>query len=134
MREKAKALGIEERVHFLGFRDDVPRLMRLSDVVVHASVAAEPFGRMIVEGMLAKSPVVAGRAGGALEIVEDGVTGLLVPPGDPESLSGVLAGLLQNPSTSQALAEAGYTAARKRFSLAAMLEGVERQVREVAGR
>ncbi len=134
LREKAKALGIEERVHFLGFRDDVPRLMRLSDVVVHASVAAEPFGRMIVEGMLAKSPVVAGRAGGALEIVEDGVTGLLVPPGDPESLSGVLAGLLANPSRSRTLAEAGYAVARKRFSLAAMLEGVERQVREVAGR
>ena len=134
LREKAEALGIAERVHFLGFRDDVPRLMRSSDVVVHTSVAAEPFGRMIVEGMLAERPVVAGRAGGALEILDHDATGLLFPPGDPAALADTLAGLLADPARSRALAEAGYAAATERFSLSAMLKGVERQVREVAGR
>lgn len=129
LRRRASSLGVEDRAHFLGFREDVPRLMRLSDVVVHASTAPEPFGRMIVEGMLARKPVVASRAGGALEIVEDGVSGLLVPPGDAEALAEALSGLLADPPRGEALAERGYAAAVERFSLGAMMEGVEREVR-----
>jgi glycosyltransferase involved in cell wall biosynthesis len=132
LRDQAKTLGLADRVHFLGFRKDIPQLMRLSDVVVHTSTAPEPFGRMIVEGMLARRPVVASRAGGATEIVEDGVSGALVTPGDPQALSGVLADLLSNPAMARALAEAGRAAAAERFSLRTMLEGVERQIREVA--
>ena len=85
LRVRARSLGVADRVHFLGFRKDVPRLMRLSDVVVHTSTAPEPFGRMIVEGMMADKPVVASRAGGATEIIEDKVNGYLVPPGNPGS-------------------------------------------------
>lgn len=129
LRRRASSLGVQDRVHFLGFREDVPRLMRLSDVVVHASTAPEPFGRMIVEGMLARRPVVASRAGGALEIVEDGVNGLLVPPGDAEALAEALSGLLAAPPRGEALAERGYAAAAERFSLGTMMEGVEREIR-----
>ena len=70
-------LGIAGRVHFLGFRRDIPRLMRMMDVIVHASTAPEPFGRVLVEAMLASTPLIASRAGGALEIVQDGVTAAL---------------------------------------------------------
>jgi glycosyltransferase involved in cell wall biosynthesis len=134
LRERAEELGVADRVHFLGFREDVPRLMRLSDVVVHASVTSEPFGRMIVEGMLALRPVVASRAGGTAEIVEDGVSGILVPPGDASALSNALAGLLADPSKGCALAEAGRAVALERFSLEAMLEGVAQHIREVTSR
>jgi glycosyltransferase involved in cell wall biosynthesis len=105
--------------------------MQLSDVVVHTSVASEPFGRMIVEGMLARRPVVASRAGGAKEIVEDGVNGVLVSAGDPKVLADALADLLANPLKARALAMTGYKTASERFSLQAMLEGVDRQIREV---
>ena len=131
LREQAKTLGVATRAHFLGFRRDVPRLMRLSDVVVHTSIASEPFGRVIVEGMLARRPVVATRAGGVMEIIEDGVSGALVPPGDAKVLTEVLAGLLANPTKARALAEAGYSVALERFSPRAMLEGVAQQIEQV---
>ncbi len=131
LRRRVKLLGLADRVHFLGFRNDVPRLMRLSDVVVHTSTAPEPFGRMIVEGMMAGRPVVASRAGGAMEIIEDGVNGCLVPPGDAAALGETLAGLLKNPISRRTLAKAGHATASERFSLHAMLERVDRQVEEV---
>lgn len=131
LHDLSETLGITDRVHFAGFRQDVPRLMRLSDVVAHTSVAPEPFGRVIVEGMLARRPVVASRAGGVTEIVEDGVNGLLVSPGDPEALAGALASLVASPSRGRSLAASGYATASSRFSLRAMLEGVEQQIKEV---
>lgn len=132
LRERSKALGVEDRVHFVGFRRDIPQLMRLSDVVVHTSVAPEPFGRVIVEGMLARRPVVATRAGGAVEIIEDEVSGILVPPGDAKALARVLKDLLADHERSRVLAEAGHAAALERFSLQAMLKGVAQQLQEVA--
>jgi glycosyltransferase involved in cell wall biosynthesis len=130
LRKRAKALKIADRVHFLGFRQDIPQLMRLSDVVVHTSIAPEPFGRVIVEGMLARRPVVATRAGGTAEIIEDGVSGVLVPPGNAKALATALAELLADPSRGRALARAGYAAALERFSLRAMLEGIEEQLQQ----
>lgn len=134
LREQAVGRGVADRVHFLGFREDVPGLMRLSNVVVHASVAPEPFGRMIVEGMLARRPVVASRSGGATEIVEDGVSGALVPPGDPGALAAALNDLLANAPKSRAMAATGYANALDRFSLQAMIDGVNGQIQEVVGR
>ena len=64
LRTVVEDLGLSDRVHFLGFRRDVPAVMAACDVVVHASTAPEPFGRVIVEGMLAHRPVIATDAGG----------------------------------------------------------------------
>jgi glycosyltransferase involved in cell wall biosynthesis len=75
--------------------------------------------------------VVATRAGGVLEIIDDGRTGVLVPPGDARALATALTGLLADPARARTLAEAGRAAAVRRFSLQAMLDGVERQIREV---
>jgi glycosyltransferase involved in cell wall biosynthesis len=130
LRQQAKALDVADRAHFLGFRRDIPSLMRLSDIVVHTSVAPEPFGRVIVEGMLARRPVVAARAGGAAEIVDDGVSGALVAPGDANALAAALTDLLVNPAKAQALAEAGYKMALERFSLRSMLENLEQQMQQ----
>lgn len=132
LRRRSKALGVEDRAHFVGYRQDIARLMRLSDLVVHTSVAPEPFGRVIVEGMLARKPVVATRAGGAVEIIDDEVNGILVPPGDEKALAGAIGSLLRDHVKAQALARAGQEKALERFSVRAMLEGVEQQVQEVA--
>ncbi|MGB3681947.1 MAG: glycosyltransferase family 4 protein [Rubrobacteraceae bacterium] len=132
LRRRSKDLGVEDRVHFAGFRRDIPQLMCLSDVITHTSVSPEPFGRVIVEGMLARSPVVATRAGGTVEIVDDEVSGILVPPGDPEALAKALSDLLDNPDKARELAEAGRVVALERFSLQGMLDGVAQQLQEVA--
>ncbi|EGD04421.1 glycosyl transferase, group 1, partial [Burkholderia sp. TJI49] len=85
--------GMDERVHFVGFQRDIAACMKAVDVVAHTSITPEPFGRVIVEGMLARRPVVAARAGGVIEIVEHGDNGLLCEPGDARALADALAAL-----------------------------------------
>ena len=125
LREQAAALGLQDRVHFAGFRTDVPALMAACDIVVHTSVAPEPFGRVIVEGMLAGRPVVATRAGGALEIIDDGHTGCLVPPDNVSALAATLAPLLEDPARRRALGQQGREYAQRAFSPEQMRAGVE---------
>jgi glycosyltransferase involved in cell wall biosynthesis len=116
LHQQVKALGIEDRVHFLGFQSDIPRAMRAMDVIVHASTAPEPFGRVIVEGMLAERPVIGTRAGGVTEIIDDGKTGLLVPPGDAQALYDAIASLQANPPLASRLARAGTEKALAEFT------------------
>jgi len=134
LREQAVALDVADRAHFLGFRQDIPLLMSAVDMVVHTAVEAEPFGRVLVEGMLARKPVVATRGGGTPEIIENDVSGLLVPPSDVKALVAAIGGLLANPASAQKLAEAGHAVALQRFSLEALLAGVTRQVDDVLAR
>ena len=107
--------GMASRVHFLGFREDVAACMRAVDVVAHTSIAPEPFGRVIVEGMLAKRPVVAMRAGGVTEIVEDETSGLLCEPDSASALAEAFSRLRTDSALSRRLVENGYDVARRRF-------------------
>jgi glycosyltransferase involved in cell wall biosynthesis len=132
LRARARSSSLARRVHMLGARDDVPRLLAACDVVVHASVLAEPFGRVVVEAMLAGRPVVATRAGGVPEVVTDGETGVLVPPGDARALGDALDALRHDAMRAAALARRGSAHARQRFSRDAMLAGVRRVLEEVA--
>ncbi len=86
LRTLAANVGITGRVIFLGQRCDVPKLMRAVDIVIHPSVDPEPFGRTLVEAMLAGTPVIATDAGASAEILAGGEAGTLVPPGDADAL------------------------------------------------
>ena len=132
LRGRAELPSFAGRVHMLGARDDVPRLLSACDVVVHASVLAEPFGRVIVEAMLASRPVIATRTGGVPEVVTDGETGVLVPPGDARVLGEALEALRRDATRSATLARRGAVHARACFSRDAMLAGVRRVIDEVA--
>lgn len=137
LKEQAVALGIGERVRFLGEREEVPALLRASDLVVHCAVEAEPFGRVVVEGMLARRPVIASDAGGVREIITDGLTGWLVKPGDPVALAARVRAVRELAATERdAVCARARADAESRFSLAAMIGGVERAVGRVvsAGR
>ncbi|WP_144153526.1 glycosyltransferase family 4 protein [Paraburkholderia sp. BCC1885] len=123
-----------ERVHFLGFQHDIAACMRAVDAVAHTSITPEPFGRVIVEGMLAQRPVVAARAGGVLEIIEDGINGVLCEPGDAHALADVLAELRSDTALRERLVTGGYETAIARFGTAAYVAGVERILKDVAGR
>ena len=112
----ARDLGITSRTVFTGFRRDIPELIQLLDVVVHASVKPEPFGRVIAEGMAMGKPVVAAMNGGPLEIIEDGRTGFLVPPGDPEKLAHRIIELLKDLSRAEAVGRQAQRDAAVRFS------------------
>jgi glycosyltransferase involved in cell wall biosynthesis len=132
LRRRSVELGVGDRVRLLEHRDDVPELMRLVDVVLHTPVAPEPFGRVIVEGMLARRPVVASNAGGAPEIIEDGVSGILVPPADVDGFAAAVSALLHDPEHARAIAEAGFAHASTRFTLESMLAALACHVDEVA--
>lgn len=128
LRADIAAAGLEDRVRLLGFRRDVPSLMKAVDVVAHTSTAAEPFGRVIVEGMVAGKPVVAMRAGGAMELIRDGETGLLVPPGDAAALADALRQLLADPTRAARLAERGEAEARATFGVRDYVLNIERAI------
>lgn len=113
----AEEPALHGRVHFAGFRKDTHAFFQAADVVVHASIVAEPFGRVIVEGMLAARPVIATQAGGAAEIIQHEQTGLLVPPGDVAALAAALQRLKGSPTLAQALAQAGQQQARTTYRL-----------------
>lgn len=134
LREHVVRNGLEGRVHFLGFQHDVVACMVAVDVVVHTSIAPEPFGRVIVEGMLARRPVVAAAAGGVLEIVDDGVNGLLCAPGDAVALASALAKLHGDHGLRMRLATNGYETARTKFGSVSYVSEVERILKAVVGR
>ncbi len=121
-----------DRVHFLGFQHDIPACMCAVDAVVHTSITPEPFGRVIVEGMLAQRPVVAARAGGVLEIVDDYENGMLCTPGDAHALADALAELRSNDELRARLVKNGYKTALSRFGTDTYVGSVERILRRVA--
>jgi glycosyltransferase involved in cell wall biosynthesis len=117
IRRQVQDLGVAERVEFLGFRDDVPAVLAQSSVVVHASTHGEPFGQVVIEGMAAGKPVVATDGGALPEIIEDGVTGLLVPMGDAEAMAEAIERLLSDPVAARTMGLAGQTRVRECFTL-----------------
>jgi glycosyltransferase involved in cell wall biosynthesis len=131
-RAQAETLGVAHRVHFAGNRSDVPRLMKGCDVVAHTSTAPEPFGRVIVEGMLAGVPVVATRGGGALEIVRDGETGFLVNPGDACSLAHAIQFILAHPEVARAMTETAHDDVLDRFTVGVMIDRLNRVIQRTA--
>ncbi|MDQ4039116.1 MAG: glycosyltransferase family 4 protein [Actinomycetota bacterium] len=90
LRGQAKRLGIADRVEFCGFREDIWPELAASDVLVHCSRTAEPFGQVVIEGLGAGLAVIASDAGGPAEILTDGVDGVLVPPGDARALGAAM--------------------------------------------
>lgn len=98
---------LEQKLILTGYRKDVPSLMQLMDVVVHASIKSEPFGMVLIEGMAMGKPIVATRMGGPLDIVEDGKTGFLVKPGDIEEMANAVERLLKEKTLAGAMGRNG---------------------------
>lgn len=101
----ARRLGIEDRIEFLGNRYDVPDLVKKMDVLVAPAVGEEAFGRVIIEAGACGVPVIASRIGGIVDIVEDGIDGLLVPAGDVVALAEAVADVLRNPDKARRMAQ-----------------------------
>jgi glycosyltransferase involved in cell wall biosynthesis/GT2 family glycosyltransferase len=104
-------LGLADRVTRTGFRDDVEAVLAAVDCLVHASVIAEPFGQVVVEGMAMGLPVIAA-TGGPSEVITDGVDGLLYPPGDTAALAGLLRRVADDPALRRTLGDAARRRAR----------------------
>lgn len=123
----AAELGLSERVVFTGYRPGIPALLPALDVLVHCSLKPEPFGRVIIEGMAAGVPVVGAADGAVPEIIEDGRSGLLAPPGDADALALAVGRLLDDPQ----LAESIRAAARRRVHDLFAVEVHVRRIQDV---
>jgi len=115
LRNEQRALGLEGSVAFLGFRTDVLELLRAADFFCLPSLS-EGLGTSILEAMAAGLPVVATRTGGVPEIVEEGRTGILVPPSDPAALAEAMVDLASRPALRASMGALGRERA-ERFSV-----------------
>jgi len=116
--------GLNNNVIFTGFRNDIEDVVSTMDVIIHASINPEPFGRVILEGMALGKPVIATDIGGVPEFVQHGVTGQLVPPRDPKALADAIVELLRDRLRRDRLGNNGRLAVLQRFT-------VQRHVQEV---
>jgi glycosyltransferase involved in cell wall biosynthesis len=124
LEAQARELRIAHRVVFTGRRDDVPAVTAALDVAVLPSYR-EAQGLSVLEAMALSRPVVASNVGGIPEMIEDGVTGLLVPPHDAETLAGAITRLLRDHPYADTLARAGHDLVHDRFCIELMVEAIQ---------
>jgi len=133
--DRARALGLADRVHRLGYITEPERLVsayREARMLVLPS-EYEAFGLVLLEAMAQATPVVASRVGGIPEVVEDGRSGQLVPPNDPAALAEAILRLWHDPALGRRLGEAARTGVVPRYTWEALADRLDRIYREVTG-
>lgn len=125
IKKEIRVKNLEARVTYLGFREDIPRIMAALDVFVLPSILPDSFPTVILEAMAAGKAVVATRSGGASEIVLDGETGFLIPVGDVEKGIQALEKLIQAPELLQKFGDTGRKRVLSKFSLEAFEEKIK---------
>jgi glycosyltransferase involved in cell wall biosynthesis len=131
IRDLVIQLKLQNSVQFLGFRKDVPRIMRALDVSVLSSTR-EPFGQVLLEAMAAGTPVIATSVEGPLEIIQHGDTGLLFEPGCDEALTKALLGIHDNKKRAMQLAHNALIRVRKEYDFERSIERLEAIYQEKA--
>lgn len=123
--------SFRDRFVFTGYQEDVEPYYCAMDLVVHASIEPEPFGMVVPEGMAARKAVIATDAGGPREVIQSGVDGLLVPPGDVSAMGKAIEALADDPDAREAMGVRAYEKVVSRFSsekIASNLNDVYRKV------
>jgi glycosyltransferase involved in cell wall biosynthesis len=134
--ERVRALGLEHRFRFLGFRRDAPHLIPMFDIAAVPS-HQEPLGNATLEAMASSLPGVGSRVGGIPEMIVEGETGFLIPPQDAASLASALRGLIEDAALRTRLGTSGRSRAESMFSVAAhvaRVQGVYDEILAQSGR
>jgi len=130
LKQKIVDKNLKDHVSYLGYRTDVPDLMKAMDIFVLPSIFQDPFPTVVLEAMAAALPVVATDSGGSVEMVIDGETGFLIPVGNVELAAEVLEKLIINPELRLEFGKAG----RKRVLAEYSLEAFEDKMKSVYGK
>jgi glycosyltransferase involved in cell wall biosynthesis len=125
VERQARALGLSDRVIFTGWRRDLPSIYADLDVL---AVTSNNEGTPVsaIEAMASACPVVATRVGGLPDLIREGETGLLVPPGDAPAVAAAIVRLLRQPADARRLGQAGQAAVRERFAVQRLISDMER--------
>ncbi len=115
LQRQATALGVAERVRWLGWQQDVGGLYAACDVFACPS-RAEPLGNVVIEAWAFDAPVVATAVAGPMSLIDDGVSGVLVPPEDADAMAAAIAALVADPGKADALRGAGREAYARSFT------------------
>ena len=132
LERSARQLGIAERCHFLGHRLDAPAILARASIAVSASYA-EGISNAILEGMAARLPLVATAVGGSPELVRDGATGFLVPPGAPAPLARRLVELLASAPRRRRMGERGRRVVEREFGIDQMRRSYDALYEDLTG-
>ena len=126
--------GIEKYVIMTGFRNDIPEIMAVLDVFVLPSYASEATSQVIPQALAMSKPIVATNVGGLPEIIEDSVTGLLVPPKNPEAISNAIIWMIKHPDKAKEMAMEGRNKILKCFTFQGMIEQTTEVYESVLGK
>jgi glycosyltransferase involved in cell wall biosynthesis len=117
IRKYVDEAGMTHRFILAGYRRNVEDFYAAMNIVVHASIAPEPFGMVVPEAMAASRPVIASKAGGPLEVVDHGIDGLLFEPGNTEALTEAVLRLARDPALCESMAASGREKVLNRLSI-----------------
>jgi len=126
LKALARRLGLERDIIFTGFREDVRTIMAISSIIVQPSNKPDPFPMVILEAMAAAKPIVASNIGGIPEMVEDGKTGLLIPPNEPEALAQAILKLLKDREDAERMGRAAFDLVKEKFTLEKFIRELEK--------
>ncbi len=131
LKKMIQKLNLQKKVFIRSDKDkNIPQIMAASDIIVHASLRPEPFGLVIIEAMAMQKPVIASKLGGPLEIISDGVDGLLVEPGNPRILASAISMLLQDQKRAREIGINARKKVVKRFDLKGYASSLDRIFKE----
>jgi len=125
LKKLVKEKRLTNEAIFLGFRSDVPEIIASLDIFVLASLT-EPFGKVVVEAMAMKKPVVATRVGGVPEIIEHSKSGILIPPGDATTLAEAIIKVAKDENRARRIGVEGRRTVMRKFNLGSFLQRFER--------
>ncbi len=125
LEKEVAELGLQERIRFLGIRDDVSAILGAADIFVLPSIAGEGLPNVILEAMACSKPVIACDVGGSAEAVKDGVNGFVVPPRNADALADALQRLLADPELIKKFSASSRRIAEEEFSLQKQVRNFE---------
>ncbi len=117
LKEGVARRGLTDHIIFTGQRNDIPRLMKAMDILVHASLKPDPYPGVVLEAMLMGRPIIASNQGGPAEALDDGQTGFLCPPGDVEALADKILELIDKPVWREEIGKTAKKVAWERYAI-----------------
>ena len=123
--EEISRLGLRSNVVFTGYVKDVANYLNALDVVLHTSIQPEPFGRVLIEAMSLRKPLIGAHAGAVPEIIDNGTTGLTFPPGDHVSLADRVKEVLGSPEKAKEMGDSAFERVRTKFHIRTHISEIE---------